>query len=240
MRRLLLLLVVALPLGCPAITSAGLVWEDKAWTVTSSIDKEGYSRASVVTGDPSADELTGFLSAFNDHDGSSGPVGASSYLEVSRSFQVVNKQELVTLELPISGTLSGFSYLWFGSFAATLEVDFEIDGPSSTALGPVFDCWNINQYEDYQSFSVTLAAEGVLEPGEVYTIQGSFELLAYTISGPTQVRGDITVGVNLTPTPAPEPTSLQLLVLGSGIWLGIARLRRNGHLRTEMGIRGAR
>jgi hypothetical protein len=233
MRHLVLALVVAMPIGCPAIASADLIWADPAWSVTPTVSGQfpPYATGSAGYSDPAGDGLTGFLSAFAENPPGPGGPSVVARLEISRSFLVVGvfpHTDSVALLLSISGALSVGPV--GGATDANLTVQFEVLGRDDISIFRTYDASVL--------ISETATDLGSFEAGGTYTVRGNVELRAFAFSGGPSASGDVRVGVSLSPTPraVPEPGGATLLASGVVGWLGFGWRRRRNWRRGGSGV----
>jgi hypothetical protein len=211
MKQLLFPLVAALPLAYPATAAAQLVWIDSAWSVTPTLGgvSPPHGSGSVSFSNPAADSFTGSVSAYAANPPGGGGTSVYAGLQVSRSFRV-NTPELVTLRVPIAGTLSAGPVR--GGTDALFNVRFAIEPV------PIFISRNYHAMSAGPpvQISETATASGTF-PAGTYTIRGDFALQASSSSGGPSARGDVTVGVSLLPTPLPIPEPSGLSLAGCGV-----------------------
>lgn len=197
MRRLLLALAVAVPLGYPAPASAQWVWLDPAWSVTPSVTYFGppppptYGTGSATFGNPAADNFTGFLSASATNPPGPEGVSVTARLVASRSFRV-DTAEVLTLSAPTAGTMRAGDYP--GGTDVYLSGTFRIEG-SPVSLSVT----RLVHSPSSESFSMTPTGSAVLPPG-AYTVRADVALNASSSSGGPFASGNVTTGVGLSVT----------------------------------------
>jgi hypothetical protein len=228
MKRLLIALVVALPLGFPEIASADWYWVDPVWSVKPTVTEAPPDSIGSATY-ASADDFFGYLTTYAENSPGPGGGTAIASLDFSRSFRMGNTPELITLNVMGFGSFQVLSF--GGSTISFFDYQVGISGPDSSIAVSDFMSSGGRDY-----FGKALSDFGVLRAGELYTVRGQIELLSSSLSGGLFASGDVEFMVELFPPPSAVPEPSGLFLLGSELagCLGAAWLRRK-RLKVQVG-----